>query len=67
MLNSQLIWAAAVCLFSVVWLVVLLRRGPHRALGIAVVLTFLMPVWVKMPILGQDISCRTAIAAQPLP
>lgn len=62
MLNSQLIWATAVCLFSLVWLILLLRHGPHRALGIVVVLTFLMPVWVKMPILGQDISCRTAIA-----
>jgi hypothetical protein len=44
MLNPQLIWAAAMCLFSLVWLKLQVRHGPHRALGIVVVLTFFMPV-----------------------
>ncbi|WP_437203116.1 O-antigen ligase family protein [Planctomicrobium sp. SH664] len=38
------------------------RQGPHRALGIAVVLSFLVPAWVEFSLFGLPLNLRTSIA-----
>ena len=34
----------------------------YQALGLAVALSILVPVWIKIPIVGQQIGCRTVVA-----
>ncbi len=55
-------WFLAVFVISAIWLHLCIRRGPRVALGIAVTLSALIPVWIEIPILGQEISCRTALS-----
>jgi hypothetical protein len=56
-------WALAVSAVTAIWLVVLLRKGPVTALGIAVVLSFAFPVWLKFEIVGLPFGVRTTVAA----
>ena len=62
MLAPVFSWYLAVFVISAMWLFLCIRRGPCVALGISVILSALIPVWIEIPILGQEISCRTALA-----
>jgi len=45
-----------------VWLILYARRGASQALGAAVALSILVPVWIRTPVLGHEIDCRTVVA-----
>lgn len=62
MLNTITIWYFSVTILIALWLYLCIRRGPGVALGIAVILSALIPVWIEIPIFGQEISCRTALS-----
>ena len=62
MLSTTVIWYLATTILIAVWSVLYFRRGGSQALGIIVVLSFLVPVWIRIPILGEEISCRTMVA-----
>ncbi len=55
-------WLFSVVFIVVVWIYLLIRKGPVAALGASMVLSFAFPVWLKVDIGGAPIDVRTAIA-----
>jgi len=62
MLTNSEGWLLAVVSISIVWAVMLIRKGPVSALGIAVVLSFAFPTWVKLDIAGLPFGITTTMA-----
>ena len=62
MLTNSEGWLLAVVSISIVWAVMLIRKGPASALGIAVVLSFAFPTWVKLDIAGLPFGITTTMA-----
>lgn len=61
MLTNTEGWGLAVAAISIVWVVLLIRKGPRVALGIAVVLSFAFPAWVKLNLAGLPFDIRTTV------
>ena len=61
MLTNSEGWLLAVVSISIVWAVMLIRKGPVSALGIAVVLSFAFPTWVKLDIAGLPLDIRSSV------
>ncbi len=59
--NSTLLSYLMTVILIAVWLVLYVRRGASQALGAVVVLSLLVPVWIKTPIMGGG-NCRTVVA-----
>ncbi len=47
---------------SIVWIFLLVRKGPVAALAAGMVLSFAFPVWVRIDLGGLPLGIRTAIA-----
>jgi hypothetical protein len=62
MLTNSEGWLLAILSVSVIWLVLLFRRGPVAALGVGMVLSFLFPTWIKATILGIPFGVSTTMA-----
>ena len=56
-------WLFSVISISCVWIYLYIRKGPVAALGAAMVLSFAVPVWLKLDVAGVDITVRTAVAS----
>lgn len=56
-------WLFSVISILCVWIYLLVRKGPVAALGAAIVLSFVIPVWLKLDIGGVPFNVRTFIAA----
>jgi len=55
-------WLLAVILIALVWIYLLIRKGPVAALGAAMVLSFAFPVWIKVNPFGIPITVQTTTA-----
>lgn len=66
MLPTLVGWLLCVALISAVGVWVFGKYGASEALGVAVVLTFAVPVWLVMPIAGVPIGVRTFIGLAAL-
>lgn len=55
-------WLFAFISISVVWIYLLIRKGPVAALGATLVISFAVPVWVKIDVGGVPFNIRTTIA-----
>ncbi len=62
MLNTVQGWSLCLIFISVIWLYLMIRKGPVAAVGAAIALSFAFPVWIKVDIGGLPIDVRTAIA-----
>ena len=62
MLSSHAGWILAVAAIAVVWLERVIRKGPAAALGPAMVLSFVFPVWLRFDIAGMPFGVRTSVA-----
>ncbi|HQZ63451.1 MAG TPA: O-antigen ligase family protein [Planctomycetaceae bacterium] len=62
MTSATAVWYLVAVTLVVSWLILYIKRGARQALGAAVVLSMLVPVWVEIPVLGQQIGCRTVVA-----
>lgn len=62
MLNTTTGWMLGFCSIAIVWIVLLIRKGPILSLGPAMILSFAFPVWVKLELFGMPFTVRTAIA-----
>ena len=62
MLSITAGWILAVVTIAVVWLERVIRKGPAAALGPAIVLSFLFPVWLKFDIAGMPFGVSTSVA-----
>ena len=59
-------WLFGVCSIAAVWVILLIKRGPAQALGPAIALSFLFPVWLKVQFAGVPFDIRTTITALAL-
>jgi len=66
MMASTAGWLVCVGTILIVGAVILIRRGAVSALGIAVVLSFVVPVWLEMPIVGISMGVRTFVSIAAL-
>ncbi|MEZ6031879.1 MAG: hypothetical protein R3C17_02210 [Planctomycetaceae bacterium] len=55
-------WAVSTGLILIVWLVIFVRRRPAEALAPAILLSFVIPVWLRLEYAGISCNVRTAIA-----
>lgn len=62
MLSATQGWSVSLILISLIWLYLLVRKGPVAALGAVIVLSFAFPVWIKFNLFGLPISVPTATA-----
>lgn len=62
MLSTTVVWYLATAILIAAWAVLYIRRGACQSLGIIVALSLLVPVWIRIPIFGEDISCRTVVS-----
>ena len=56
-------WLFLVISIACVWVYLVVQRGPAAALGAAMVLSFAVPVWLRLDIGGVPVNVRTAIAS----
>jgi hypothetical protein len=61
MFNSATGWMLGFGAIALVWITLLIKRGPKAALGAAVAISFPFPVWVEQDIAGIPFTVRTAI------
>ncbi|MBL8809288.1 MAG: O-antigen ligase family protein [Planctomycetaceae bacterium] len=54
-------WVASVAALLLVWGILYFRRGPGIAMGAVVVLSFLLPTWVKQSIAGLPFGISTTV------
>lgn len=54
-------WSTAVAGLLVIWAVLYFRRGPGLAMGAVVVLSFLLPTWVRQSVVGLPFSISTTV------
>lgn len=62
MLGTTVGWIFCVGVIVVVCAVLCFRKGPIFALGICLALSFVVPVWLKIPVLGVPLSVQTTTA-----
>ncbi len=55
-------WMSFVSIIATIWVILLVRSGPRVALGGAVVLSLLAPVWVELDVAGLPIDVRLSVA-----
>lgn len=63
MLSGTFGWVAALSLILSVWGVLLVRNGPRAAPGVAVLLSFAFPAWLKLYVADIPLSIQTTVAA----
>ncbi len=63
MLDGTAGWIICTGVIGLIASVVFVRKGATLALGIAVALSFAVPVWLEIPIAGMPFSVQTSIAA----
>lgn len=62
MLTGLAGWSVAMTGILIVWIVILIRKGPAEALGPAMLLSFALPVWVRVEFSGMPFNLRTSTA-----
>ena len=62
MIPVQTAWIGALVVILSVWLVLWRRSGPMVALGVAVILSYLLPGWVEMEFAGFLFDVRLTVA-----
>ncbi len=61
MLSSSAGWLFGVISITLIWLVLLIRKGPTQALGAAVALSFVFPVWATIDISEVPFTIQTTV------
>ncbi len=62
MLSSLSGWLLCVVCVLLVWVYLLISRGPAKALGVAIVLSLVCPTWIEADFAGMPFNVRTTIA-----
>ena len=65
-MSDSTAFAATLAVVLAAWAWVTRRHGPAAGLGVAVLVSALTPVWVRVEALGLPVDCRTAAAGVAL-
>src|SRR5262245_16132379 len=63
MLSSVQGWTLSITIIGVVWIWLMIQKGPAVALAAAVLMSFAAPVWIRQNVFGLPFTVQTSMTA----